>query len=472
MSVDICWIISHGFAARMVLQSGLLSHLKREKLRVAVVIPNADEQSMRELAETLDIDLFPAPSLAARYQSEYERFRRYFVDDVLQNPSLRAKHLRDLHAPASRSWRRLQARLYLSLGRRCRNSPRMGGVLRRVEAWHYSSREASRLLRRVKPTLVVSTYPVAPVEAIFLHEAERLGLTTVVQLLSWDNITCKGRFPVVPSHFLAWGSIMMNEIHDYYDIPRDRISICGAAHFDAHVQAVDRAVVEATLDSLGLDPEQPYLFFGMSSPYFAPHEIDIIEWLAGAIRKNVFGPSLQLAVRPHPQNVSGNMADPTWLPRLEALRGERVGIDYPSLKKSRLRWNMTAGDLPRLAALLAGCNICLNSGSTLSLDAMTHGKPVIFTCFDGGYEIPWWNSVRRLAEYHHLEKLISLGGMKVSRSYEELRSAIDDYLADSTVDSQSRSRSKELECGPCDGLASKRAATALSNLVRYQCLVP
>ena len=62
--------------------------------------------------------------------------------------------------------------------------------------------------------------------------------------------------------------------------------------------------------------------------------------------------------------------------------------------------------------------------------------------------------------------------MKVSRSYEELRSAIDDYLADSTVDSQSRSRSKELECGPCDGLASKRAATALSNLVRYQCLVP
>ena len=126
---------------------------------------------------------------------------------------------------------------------------------------------------------------------------------------------------------------MMNEIHDYYDIPRDRISICGAAHFDAHVQAVDRAVVEATLDSLGLDPEQPYLFFGMSSPYFAPHEIDIIEWLAGAIRKNVFGPSLQLAVRPHPQNVSGNMADPTWLPRLEALRGERVGIDYPSLQE-------------------------------------------------------------------------------------------------------------------------------------------
>ena len=456
----------------MILHSGLLSHLRNEGLRVALVVPNADEQSMKKLAGRLDIGVFPTPRLNARYQSEYERFRRYVFDDVQQNPALRAKHLRDLHAPASRIWRRLQARLYLSFGRRRMSSPGLAGLFRKVEEWHYSGRETSSLLRRLEPKLMVSTYPVAAIEAVFLNEAQRLGLTTVAQLLSWDNITCKGRFPVVPRYFLAWGSIMMNEIHEHYGIPLDRISICGAAHFDAHVTAPSGNLVEATLDSLGLDANEPYLFFGMSSPYFAPHEIDIVEWLAGAVRKDLFGPSLQLAVRPHPQNVSGNMADLSWLSRLEALKGERVGIDYPTLEKGQLRWNMAAEDLPRLAALLAGCTISMNSGSTLSLDAITHGKPVILTCFDANYEVPWWKSVRRLADYPHLVKLIALGGVRVTRSFQELRAAIDDYLADPGLDSQGRALTKEQECGPGDGLASRRVAAALTNLVRNQSLSP
>ena len=427
---------------------------------------------MKSLAARPGISVFRAPRLAARYRSEYERFRRYVFEEVQLNPALQAKHLHDLHAPASRAWRRLQARMYFPLGRRCSTSPWLASVFRRVEDWNYSSREASKLLRRMDPSLVVSTYPVAAIEAILLSEAQQLGVTTVAQLLSWDNITCKGRFPVVPEYFLTWGSIMKKEIQEHYGVPTDRISICGAAHFDAHMAAPSSDLVEATLSSLGLETKAPYLFFGMSSPYFAPHEIDIVEWLAGAVRKDLFGPSLQLIVRPHPQNVSGNMADFSWLPRLEGLKGERLGVDYPSVEKSQLRWNMAAEDLPRLAALLAGCSISLNSGSTLSLDAITHDKPVILTCFDADYEVPWWESARCGPEYPHLVKLIALGGVRVTGSYQELRSVIDGYLADPGLDSQGRALTKVQECGPCDGLASQRAATALSNLARHQCLVP
>ncbi len=456
----------------MILHSDLLPHLKKEGLQVAVVIPNADEESMKSLAVRLGIEVFRPPRLAARYHSEYERFRRYVFEDVQLNPALRAKYLRDLHAPANRAWRRQQARMYASLGRRRPGSPRLQGVLRKVDNWHYSSREASNLLRKLKPSLLVSTYPVAGIEAIFLREAQRLGVTTVAQLLSWDNISCKGPFPVVPEYFLAWGSIMREEIQEYYGIPSDRISVCGAPHFDAHVMAPSSDLVGAKLGSLGLEVKNPYLFFGMSSPYFAPHEIDIVEWLADAVRKDLFGPSLQLLVRPHPQNISGNMADLSWLSRLETLKGERVGVDYPTLEKSQLRWNMAAEDLPRLAALLGGCSVSLNSGSTLSLDAITHDKPVILTSFDADYEVPWWKSARRGPEYLHMVKLIALGGVRLTQSYQELQAAIEAYLADPGLDAQGRSLTKNQECGPCDGLASQRAATALVNLVRHQCSAP
>jgi hypothetical protein len=48
MGVDICFLISNGFSARIVLQSEVIPSLKREGLSVAVIAPNADEDGMKE----------------------------------------------------------------------------------------------------------------------------------------------------------------------------------------------------------------------------------------------------------------------------------------------------------------------------------------------------------------------------------------------------------------------------------------
>jgi hypothetical protein len=247
-------------------------------------------------------------------------------------------------------------------------------------------------------------------------------------------------------------------------VARERIRECGVAHFDAHraVVAPDRQA--ASVQRLGLDPERPYLFFGMSSPVFAPAEIEIVEWLAQEVRSGAFGERMQLIVRPHPQNVQGAMADLSWLPRLEALKGPRVAVDIPSLAGGQLPWTMEEADLPRLANLLAGCSTCLNSGSTLSIDAILHDKPVVMTAFDADQELPWWRSARRLPEYPHLAKVLRLGGIRVARSFPELRTAIQEYLADPARDRAGRAAVRSEECGACDGRSSSRIADALAAL--------
>jgi hypothetical protein len=203
----------------------------------------------------------------------------------------------------------------------------------------------------------------------------------------------------------------------------------------------------------------------MSSPYFAPHEIDIVEWLARRIDDNGFGREMQLIVRPHPQNVQGNMADRSWLPRIMGVRSERVAIDLPALEDSRMQWKMKPHDLPHLSQLLAKCAICFNSGSTLTIDAIIQDRPVVITAFDAGHDLPWWKSARRLIEYPHLAKLIGLGGTRVARSFADLESNIREYIKDPERDAAGRGVTRREECGECDGRASMRVADALTELI-------
>ena len=76
---------------------------------------------------------------------------------------------------------------------------------------------------------------------------------------------------------------MYQEIKDYYGTEDKDISICGVPHFDQHVQVRQRPKYQPILLKMGLHPDKPYLFFAMSSPRFAPHEIEILEKLAKQI---------------------------------------------------------------------------------------------------------------------------------------------------------------------------------------------
>jgi hypothetical protein len=195
------------------------------------------------------------------------------------------------------------------------------------------------------------------------------------------------------------------------------------------------------------------------------YEIEVVEWLAQAVSNNVWGPDLQLVIRPHPQNVNGYTADPTWLPRLNALISNRVVVDYPALKKSKLSWSMQEKDLPRLVNLIGGCAVCLNSGSTLSIDAVIHDKPVVLSLFDADKTLPWHRSIRRYFDLIHYKKLIELGGVRATRNFDEFQTAISAYLENPTLDAEFRAETRVQQCGLCDGQASVRIAAALTQIV-------
>ncbi|MEL6143205.1 MAG: hypothetical protein AAFU67_16510, partial [Bacteroidota bacterium] len=373
--IDVCYVISHGFAARMVLQTGLLIRLADAGKQVAVIAPDASDENLRDVGQHPRIHVFNAGLKQTIWDDDYTVKRMYFLEDLRANPVFWEKHIYSIRYTKSKHpWKRVRPFIYYGIHRLIKYFPSIQARFRKTEHRNLVSNTAEDLLQQLQPYLVVATYPINFIEAKYLYAAKSLGYETMIHLLSWDNITSKGIFPVIPDRFILWGDIMYQELKDYYGTPDTKVAVCGVPHFDHHLTIKEQPSYKALLKELGLDPERPYFFLAMSSPRFAPYEIDIVEWLAEQVNRNVFGDEMQFVVRPHPQNVQGSMADQRWLGRLQAIKGPRVGVDIPKLVDSKVRYSMKATDMDHLSNLLVGCTLSLNSGSTVSIDSLVMGK--------------------------------------------------------------------------------------------------
>jgi hypothetical protein len=467
MSVDICYIVTHGFSARMVLQSEVIPNLRKEGKSVVVIAPNASEESMKRHEKEYGIKVIQSPVKGTWLMNEYFFLKRYLYEDIRNNPALWEKHLRETKDNKSKHpWRVVRPRLYYFLHKTFFRLAFIRKLLKATERLFLYDKKLQSLLREINPKVLICTYPSNLQESIYLNEARALNIKTVIHLLSWDNISCKGHFSAIGDYFISWGQIMSDEFVEYYQFNKDRIYETGVAHFDKHHNVVSAANINQYVSALGIDVKRPYLLFGMSSPYFAPYEIEVVEHIAAKIERGEYGDGVQFIVRPHPQNVQGNLADLSWLPRLQKLKSKNVAVDIPIIEQSKLAWNMNQEDIVKLVNLVAGASVVLNSGSTFSIDALMHEIPVILTPFDSDKSMPWHMSTRRIIEYTHLNKLIKTEGITPVKNYMELDEWITKYLNNKDLFAAERRRAKIAECGENDGKASLRISEAIIDILK------
>ena len=459
--IDICYIVSHGFAARMVLQTGLLKRLRAEGKTVSLITPDANDANLKLACESEGITLHEFKNSQPR-SGNYNRMRKYFLEDIKNNVALWEKY----RVEKRFSWkRRLLAYFGITMYRLNKIFPIIRRRFKSYEQQFLDIPEAQDFIKKINPKLLVSTYPVGFEEGILLHAANQLNIQTCIHLLSWDNITCKGHFPVLADKYIAWGPVMASEFEEFYNIEKQNIYECGVPHFDLHFQIKNKPNIAPFIEELGLDASKPYLFFAMSSPRFAPLEIDIVEHLARQIEAGIFGENMQFIARPHPQNVVGSMADTTWLGRLDALVSKRVKIDYPQLVDSKLQWSMKQGDMIRLSNMLHGAACCVNSGSTVSIDSFMVDTPVVITAFDADEERDYWFSAKRVTDFPHMKKFLSFGGASISRSYDELTAHLKNYIENPKANWEARQYAQYMETAKNDGCATERVCEALLEIL-------
>ncbi len=464
---DIVYIISHGFAARMLMQTDLLGKLSQKGFKIAVITPDKNDKNLLKYAEGKQIDIYEYNPKSALWTGEFIRLRKYLFEDIRKNPALWEKHLRDvINARQRKSFSALfKIRFYYFIYLLVRTFPFLRNLFAGFERRSLKDADADKLIDELQPELLIATFPVNLSESRLLFAGNKAkGTNTVIHLLSWDNITCKGHFPQLADYYISWGDIMKEEFIEYYKIEEQKIINTGVPHFDLHIQITGSDVYKSLIHQKGLDPEIPYLFFAMSSPYFAPNEIDIVEWLAREIETGQFG-KMQLVIRPHPQNMGGSMADNTWIQRLKNIQTASISVDWPKMVESNLNWSMQMGDMLDFAHLIEGCTVSVNSGSTVAIDSLLHNKPVILTLFDAENKLPWWQSARRLKDYKHCRKLVDEGGATIVNNFDEFRAAINLYMADKNYKQGKRQHARFREVGVDDGNATGRVVDAIQQIM-------
>ena len=121
----------------------------------------------------------------------------------------------------------------------------------------------------------------------------------------------------------------------------------------------------------------------------------------------------------------------------------------------------------RLSNLLAGCTLSMNSGSTLSIDALMCGVPVVLTSFDAEESLDYWSSARRLVDYPHLKKLTDLGGVNTVLSFTDLTKEISKFIDDPRMNMDERELTIIQQCNNYKKASTPKVVGVLYSLVKY-----
>lgn len=272
----------------------------------------------------------------------------------------------------ARYWRRflprwLRAATGLKTVRRMLARGSIQQRLQVVENLAPPDREITGWLERYRPDVVVAS----PMnwryseEVEYIKSAKALNIPTVVSVLSWDNLTTKGIFHVIPDLVLVWNRKQIEEASAFPGLTADRMIVTGAPPFDQWFDIIRPSVDRATFcQQVALDPDKPYVVYLGSGPTIGAPETWLVEELAGRLRASLDGQlrEMNVLVRPHPANVK----------IYERISAENVRVwpKKPGLPQTRVDMECFYNTL-----YYAICTVGLNTSAMI--DSIVADKPCV-----------------------------------------------------------------------------------------------
>lgn len=143
-------------------------------------------------------------------------------------------------------------------------------------------------------------------EVEYIKAAKSLGIRTVVPFFSWDNLTTKGLFYVMPDIGLAWHSGHYEEAKRLHSFREEQLVITGAPVFDKWLnsRSFPSLGYEEFYAKVGLDADKPFVLFLGSSANIAQDESWLVKDVQEALKKSSCSEiaHIQMLFRPHPAN--------------------------------------------------------------------------------------------------------------------------------------------------------------------------
>ena len=292
-----------------------------------------------------------------------------------------------------------------------------------------------------------------------MRVAYRMGLPTAVFLFSWDNLTSRSRIFVPYNHYLCWNQAIKRQLLQIYpEIQPEQVTPTGTPQFDYHFKPEFWLSRQELCQRMGLDPSRPFILYttGMDKDFGDEHRI--VAGVMDYIKRIDLQPRPQLLVRTYIKGTSEEMlalADP----------GD-PDVVFPNVLWEG-RWvTPLYEDLAIYTSLLRECALGINAASTVSLELMIHGKPVVNLGFEPpGSHLPAGARFARHVAYEHHQPVAESGAVMLARSMDDLYAMIHRGLTQPETDSHARQRFiSAFFDDRLDGKAGIRVASTLLDL--------
>jgi hypothetical protein len=440
-----------GLSVRNILFTGVLdSLLASGRARVVVFTPIPD---MAERYQGLNDNLiFEALPEIPRYTSSkiINRMRTLRFQQINSDPALTSTRVK------RRILRTTNPRQYLLDTLLSQPLPKSKFLQRLLTAFQNRNTNVPHsfqsLFDRYKPYLVFATNPHGMHEYYFLKYAKLSGITTVGMIHSWDALTTKGCIVAPSDSYFVWNQVMKGELISLHGVHEGQIRVTGIPQFDDYAKPIPDTLRKEFLLQQGLDPAKQTVLFATSPGGLTPEEPKILAGLVNSLNQE-HSRSVQVLVRIHQQDD---------VQRYASIKDPNVIFQVPGIHRNNLVDNrlMDQGDMRLLRDTLAYSDVVINTGSTITIDAVALDKPVVNIAFDL-HERNYHKSVRRYFSMIHIQLIVKSGASKLAGSLDELVSLTARYLAHPELEREARARFAEAMCYRLDGKSAERISAYL-----------
>jgi hypothetical protein len=167
------------------------------------------------------------------------------------------------------------------------------------------SAEIKKFISKINPDCIIvvgGNWPTRTKELSseidFIHAANKLNISSILQVISWDNLIARGLYHYNPTLMLVWNKNHFNEALKIHKIPQKKLRMIGAPFMDKWFDKNNIKSKTEFYKEFNLEFNKPLVTYLGSAKNISKNEKMIVE----KIFKKLSNHGYQMIVRPHGSN--------------------------------------------------------------------------------------------------------------------------------------------------------------------------
>jgi hypothetical protein len=233
-----------------------------------------------------------------------------------------------------------------------------------------------KVLTKLSPDMLIVNLPRSPFFLKMVQTARNMEVKTCLIFHTWKELEANGRIIVPFDYYIVWNKHMKEElIYLNPSIKENNIFVGGSFYYDMFFNDNYRLEKDQFCKSLGIDQSRPYIVYAASNPRAIPSEERVVADIHKLLKMHPELKDHQLIVRLNPMDTGSAFSQ---------LKDKDLILLMPYWNWiPELNWNSASEkDLSLYYNLLKNALCCIGCASTVALDSLAAGCPVINILYD------------------------------------------------------------------------------------------